>query len=637
MYLVKRYLLRECVDRTYRATNLLPGYFSYICSDVKEVHGPAYVSIYPRRTICFNAIYLAGSQLTIDYVQCVRCLSWPTQAADWQIRHRRYGWPDSAVVDHVVTDGCDVVCVAHRLCRQNDKNQWRLSFSRAEVVLLNSWMPVQQIVYHVLRVYVKTERLTDSTNNLGAGILSNYNLKTLMLWACELKPRSWWNDNMNIVRICVKLLHILSVWLTDARCKHYFINNCNLFDHHDNSQFAEITANRLMSVKRLKFSEWFFNTYIHECAQICPGYFSWLFKDRSTTTDPQQNALSALVRWKLNRSLFQSWLYCAEVQRHIAYVLSDKCLQVQSWSHLMRQLANSVHHDLAVYYSAITFLNIAYKTSPDALNDEMLDVLLTTLLCKEFRNVRLCRRARKNKDLSVDLATMLMYAVIFAKPGSTELQILFELRRAYLYRAMSLSYRDMEYDFLPPKDQRTLPLKFNTSALVELLQKFAVERLTEFRQIEARYFGSEVGIVTTDYEAMYAYKCGDYQRCLQLSTHNVRFLIGSHKTIISCVYLYSVFLQLMDDDIVSLTGLTLLTYPLSMEKNADEIVINQLTLSLYLTTQCKVKLRHSLMSLARTQDYVRVTRRTLRHYETLDHLLLKLIEHKILKYLGTYQ
>ena len=72
-------------------------------------------------------------------------------------------------------------------------------------------------------------------------------------------------------------------------------------------------------------------------------------------------------------------------------------------------------------------------------------------------------------------------------------------------------------------------------------------------------------------------------------------------------------------------------------KNADVIVINQLTLSLYLTTQCKVKLRHSLMSLARTQDYVRVTRRTLRHYETLDHLLLKLIEYKILKYLGAYQ
>jgi len=43
-------------------------------------------------------------------------------------------------------------------------------------------------------------------------------------------------------------------------------------------------------------------------------------------------------------------------------------------------------------------------------------------------------------------------------------------------------------------------------------------------------------------------------------------LIGSRKSIISSVFLYSVFLQLMDDDIVSLTGLTMLAYPLCMGK-----------------------------------------------------------------------
>ena len=88
----------------------------------------------------------------------------PPQAADWPTRQRNHDWPDSATVDHVVNNGCDVVRPAHRQCRQHEwmgERQWRLSFSRAEIVLINSWMPVQQIVYHMLRVFMKTERLTD--------------------------------------------------------------------------------------------------------------------------------------------------------------------------------------------------------------------------------------------------------------------------------------------------------------------------------------------------------------------------------------------------------------------------------------------------------------------------------------------
>ena len=86
------------------------------------------------------------------------------------------------------------------------KRQWRLSFSRAEIVLLNSWFKVQQIVYHMLRVFAKTERLTDNAddNSGGAGALSNYHIKTLMLWACELKSSGWWTDDLNLVRMCVE-------------------------------------------------------------------------------------------------------------------------------------------------------------------------------------------------------------------------------------------------------------------------------------------------------------------------------------------------------------------------------------------------------------------------------------------------
>ena len=146
-------------------------------------------------------------------------------------------------------------------------HQWRLSFSRAEITLLNSWMKVQQIFYHMLRFFMKNEGLTVITDSTGSKILSNYNIKTLMLWACEMKGRSWWINDLNVVGICVKLLHILADWLTDARCPHYFINNCNLFDSLDNSQLTQNTAHRLQSVTEVWLAEWFVNHYIHKCAR----------------------------------------------------------------------------------------------------------------------------------------------------------------------------------------------------------------------------------------------------------------------------------------------------------------------------------------------------------------------------------
>ena len=106
----------------------------------------------------------------------------------------------------------------------------------------------------------------------------------------------------------------------------------------------------------------------------------------------------------------------------------------------------------------------------------------------------------------------------------------------------------------------TIPLishSVDTSVLVELLQQSAVEHLT-FRQLEAQLLSCVTRIVTTEFETLYAYKCGEYQRCLRLSTQNVHMLIRCSG--VSRVHAYE-FIQLMDDDIVSLIGLTLIVNP----------------------------------------------------------------------------
>jgi len=218
------------------------------------------------------------------------------QAVDWPTRRRNYRRPDSATV----RNGCDVARVAHRLCRQHkwlSNHQHRLSFSRAEIILLSSWIPVQQIVYHMLRFFVKAdERLASINEDSGSKTHSNYHVKTLMLWACELETRTSWMIDVNAVRICVKLLHTLSLWLSHKRCPHYFANNCNLL----NSAFSlKEIADRLMSANKSWLSAWFINNYIRKCVQCCPSHLSRLFNDIGSTRKLRL-AVSGVVNWRLD-------------------------------------------------------------------------------------------------------------------------------------------------------------------------------------------------------------------------------------------------------------------------------------------------------------------------------------------------
>jgi len=196
---------------------------------------------------------------------------------------------------------------------------------------------------------------------------------------------------------------------------------------------------------------------------------------------------------------------------------------------------------------------------------------------------------------------------------------------------LTKSLRELKCHYQPLSEQRQYlainATERDTSELVELLQQSAVERLTTFRQLEAQRFGSVATFITSDFEALYAYKRGDYRRCLHLSTQNVRTLLNS-VVCISYVFTFPAFIQLMDDDIVALTALTVIVNPQCIQRSHN-ICINQLTLSLYLMTQCQLKLHHSVTSLAPTLIYIEVAQRITPDDHTLDHLTLKLTERKV--------
>jgi len=174
------------------------------------------------------------------------------------------------------------------------------------------------------------------------------------------------------------------------------------------------------------------------------------------------------------------------------------------------------------------------------------------------------------------------------------------------------------------------------NALGELLRKSAVEHLQIFLQSAAPEFQFIAIIVTTGFVALYAYKRGDYRYCLDLSTQNVHKLLKSNT--VTALSTFPEFIQLLDDDIVSLTALILIINPDCRTVRTPEYTsIDQLILSLYLMIQCQLKLRHSLTQLLQTLEYIEDVRKGCHVglHMTFNHLILKLSKCKVLSYLDT--
>jgi len=343
-----------------------------------KAHGPATVLSHELVNEVYKPMRRYFSHLSFDAVRCIRCLLWPPHAANWPIRNRQYGWPDQATIKTVVSNGCDVVQVVHPRYKHDEwmkKFQWRLSFSRAEVTLLNSWTPVQQIVYHMLRFVIKHEILSKiDDNDRDLPTLCNYHIKTLMLWECEEKPQSWWSAESSLMKLCSSLLHKLCNWVANKHCQHYFISNCNLIDHF---QDASLTiCSNLRCLADLPFlSSWFIENYIRNCVRCCPAKVSILFEDIRSVAKLER-AVHTAVNWKLNTLTLDVYEDCNKWEGMV--------LSILIWGHTdptaIQAYAEELQNfdpRLRDFFIAVTSLRVAYTLSMQSLTEDVLEILWT--------------------------------------------------------------------------------------------------------------------------------------------------------------------------------------------------------------------------------------------------------------------
>lgn len=128
------------------------------------------------------------NEALVDLVPAIRIPEWPLAAAGWISRSRL--WPPQSLVDEIVSQGVMVVCKAG--VNGNVNTDWRLSFSKAEIILISDRNhPARQQGLRILKFMVKYLISPPS-------ILTSYHCKTVFLWACERLPPSFWIwDNLN--------------------------------------------------------------------------------------------------------------------------------------------------------------------------------------------------------------------------------------------------------------------------------------------------------------------------------------------------------------------------------------------------------------------------------------------------------
>ena len=284
-----------------------------------------------------ESFFNVTNDVTIDHVQAVFCPVWPSVADEWTQRARQHGWPTNELIKDIVSAGCHLVGKPH-LKNVENKHEWRFSFSKAELLLLTSWNPNQLYIYHILRL-VK-HRLIQACGGSDKTSMSTYHFKTLMLWACEHKSVTFW-DEENTVASIKELLVDMVVWLNEKRCPHYFIPSNNILDVIPNDEELHTETQFLVEIETNEALIHLVHKIPRACSECelditCPNstllYTLFRFYHYNNNYFPRDQDISANIQRMKKKRLKQEMV-------HVFTAIQNQALFLKSSSPLSRRIA----------------------------------------------------------------------------------------------------------------------------------------------------------------------------------------------------------------------------------------------------------------------------------------------------------
>ena len=175
-----------------------------------------------------------------DFVFGLRCSNWPYQANEWLSRIRNKNWPRKQMIVNIVSMGCHIVPVSSHGCI-HPMFEWRLSFSKAELMLVKSLPRKLKLAYVISKTLIKTALKRHKVT-----MFASYHLKTTFLWFIECHGLEIL-DGYCLEDIITLLLSHLLVFYQSGFVPNYFVRFNNMIDHRSNEeiQLAMETMQRI--------------------------------------------------------------------------------------------------------------------------------------------------------------------------------------------------------------------------------------------------------------------------------------------------------------------------------------------------------------------------------------------------------
>jgi len=239
------YLVNTETDERLPSFQLLVDSLPIALNKVAEfVADPAFAQEYEILSIAVHGPAIAtkirrGSDtiLNYDHVPAFYIESWPKVAKEWETRKRQFGWPSASVIEQIVQDGVFVVAACHP-SSMDPYNEWRISFTMAERVLIDTLTGAQRLAY----LYAK---LIWMSSLKASSFLVSYHLKNALLWLCEEKPLEFWKGD-NLVACVGDIFRWLRREISNHRLRYYFISSDNMMP-----MWIESTDELIQSLDRI--------------------------------------------------------------------------------------------------------------------------------------------------------------------------------------------------------------------------------------------------------------------------------------------------------------------------------------------------------------------------------------------------
>ncbi|XP_071147885.1 uncharacterized protein [Mytilus edulis] len=217
----------ECCEehngKHYFSSALYKGNILLFGDKGNQIHGPC----------------ITDKKRDLDFALSLHCKTWISSAVNW-ITRSGSSWPSHNVTQSIINHGVLFVPIGVHGSPKEDL-EWRVSFSVAEKLLINTFTHTQLMCYALLKIILKDVVANDSECK---DLLCSCFLKTIIFWISEEVPSSVWKPD-NIIPCFMRCFRRLVYCVEHSVCSHYFIPENNMFENKIEGRGRDVLLKKL--------------------------------------------------------------------------------------------------------------------------------------------------------------------------------------------------------------------------------------------------------------------------------------------------------------------------------------------------------------------------------------------------------